>query len=327
MEKITIVGLGFIGTSIGHSLRAKGGKNLEVVGYDSVSNAQNRAKKANAIDRAEWGLPAAVQDADLVVLAVPGMPIRQLFEDIAPHLKPGAVVTDTTTVKRRINEWADELLPNNVGFVSGNPLVNGSGVENANAEVFREARWVIAPAPRAPSSAVASVVKLAERVGAKPFFTTADEHDSYIAAGAHLPIVVSHALMLAGARSPSWREIQRFASDDFREQSRLARLKPEETLGAIGPNSDMIVHWIDQLIAELSDLRVMIEDENRDDPDSPLNQTFNNAWDARIRWESGVAPGEIERAPLPTTGQMMLGLFLGDKAAQALSGNKRNDND
>lgn len=327
MEQITIIGLGFIGTSLGHALHAKGGRGLRVVGYDSDSGAQSRAKKSDAVDHTEWGLPAAVDGADLVVLAVPGMPLRQLFEDIAPHLKPGAVVTDTTTVKRRTTEWAEELLPRNVGFVGGNPLVQGSGVENARPDLFRDTRWVIAASPRAPQSAVAAVVKLAERVGARPFFTTAEEHDSYIAAGAHLPIVVAHALMLAGARSPSWREIQRFASDDFREQSRLARLKPEETLGAIAPNSDMIVHWIDQLITELAELRVMIADESRNDPDGALHRTFNDAWDARLRWESGVTPGEIDRAPLPTTGEMMLGMFLGDRAARHLTGMTRKSND
>lgn len=318
MERITIIGLGFIGSSIGYALRLAKRKNREIVGFDSVSKVQQKAEKSGAVDRTEWGLPAAVTESDLVILAVPTLAIPDILENIAPHLKPGATVTDTTTNKREVIKWADKLLPRSVGFVGSHPLVSGSGVENARGDLFQSGQWAIVTTTYAPQDSVRDVVRLVEQLGAKPFFVGIDEHDSFVGAMTHLPIIISNALMLGVARSPSWREISQFASDDFRELSRLARVNPEVNLGAVVGNSDMVIHWIDQIMQELADFRAMLEDESRNDSEGPLMATFNDAWDARMRWEAGVSPVDIERPEMPTSSQTMMSLFMGDRGARRI---------
>src|SRR5688572_9523738 len=105
MQKVTIVGLGLIGSSIGLGLRrwatneGKRSAVLEVTGFDAVLDQQNYSKKLKAVDHTEWDLTRAVRDADLVVVAVPPMAVREVFEIIALHLKAGATVTDVTSTK------------------------------------------------------------------------------------------------------------------------------------------------------------------------------------------------------------------------------------
>ena len=93
MERITIIGLGYIGSSLGMAIRAAHGNKVEVVGYDGERRVHNQATKIGAADRAEWNLDEAVDGADLIVLAIPAYAIPEVLEAAARHLKDGATVT------------------------------------------------------------------------------------------------------------------------------------------------------------------------------------------------------------------------------------------
>ena len=318
MDRIAIIGLGFLGASIGYTLRSRHGKKTTVIGFDHDSDAQRRAEKAGAVDETEWGMPSAVGDADIVVIATPAGSSIEIVKDMAPHLKSGAIVTDTTTAARGITEAAEEIFERDVTFVSGHPLVSGSGFENASAELFEDQRWALAPTTRAPQRGVGVLVDFVEALGAKPLFISVEEHDSYMAAAAHLPVIVGHALMLTVARSPSWREIGKFAGEEFDGVSKPASSRPNDTLGGVAGNHEMLLHWIDQMILELSDFRTMLDDDSRAEEDGILMGVLDDAWDARIRWENDIVPGDIERPSLPSAGDYNLGLLIGHRAVERL---------
>src|SRR5207247_2543324 len=92
--RITIVGTGYIGTSLGLALKAQK-TGVEVVGHDREYGRAGQAKKLGAVDRAEWNLPAALEGAGMVVVATPLAEIESVFGNIAELLAPGCVVTDT----------------------------------------------------------------------------------------------------------------------------------------------------------------------------------------------------------------------------------------
>jgi len=322
MDRITIVGMGLIGSSMGMALRAVYRGKVEIVGYDADTKVHNRLKKSGAADSAEWNLDRAVAGASIVILAVPVTAIREVLEAIAPHLVDGATVTDTTTTKRDVCSWAEELLPRSAGFVGGHPLAGAglSGAESATPTLFQDARYALITPPATPERAVQAVVKLVEDIGAKPFFIDKDEHDSFVAAAGHLPAIISTALMAAVAKSPSWREISRFASDEFRDLSRLASVDPEINAGICRTNPDMVLYWVTQMINELEDFRNMIDHESRDDADGPLMNTFVNAWEARARWTAGIDPADFPREDVPSSGEGMMQLFIGGALARRAAG-------
>jgi len=322
MDRITIIGTGFIGSSMGMALREAYRGKAEIVGYDADTKVHNRSRKSGAVDRTEWNLDKAVADAGIVILAVPATATREIFEAIGPHLAEGTSVTDTASTKREVSAWADELLPRSVGFVGGHPLAGAglSGAESAVPTLFQGASYALVTSPTSPQWAVKTVVKLVEDIGAKPFFIDKEEHDSYVAATGHLPAIISAALVSAAAKSPSWREISRFAADEFRDLSRLASVDPEISAGLCRTNPDMIIYWITQMIGELEDFRAMIDHESRNEADGPLMNTFISAWEARARWTAGINPAEFPRQEIPTAGEGMMQLFLGSALSRRAIG-------
>ena len=106
MQRVLIVGLGLIGGSIGLALRrwseerkVDGRKPLEVIGFDPNLDHQRAAEKLGAIDKGAWDLAKAARDADVVVLATPVNSMRDVMQDLVPHLQPGTIVTDTGSTK------------------------------------------------------------------------------------------------------------------------------------------------------------------------------------------------------------------------------------
>lgn len=316
MEKIAIIGTGLIGGSLGMALKKAKLKDVEIVAHDKEPSAAPKAVRKGAADKSSWNLLAAVDKASMVIIATPIMAIREVMEVIGPHLQPNCVVTDTGSSKVQVLEWADRYLPATVSFVGGHPMAGKelSGIDAAEATLFQGAAYCVIPSKKAPQEAVKSVVGLAEIAGAKPFFLDAQEHDSFVAAVSHLPIVLSSALVAATTGSPSWREMGRLAATGYRDVTRLASGDPEMNRDICLTNKENLVHWINTLIRELQEYRRLLTEAN-----DKLGPAFVRAYEARQRW----LKGSLEPTPegqafgeIPSVGERMAGLFIGDRLAR-----------
>ncbi len=290
MQKVTIVGLGLIGSSIGLGLRnwaSNEGKRaavLEVTGFDLDLDHQNYSKKIKAVDHTEWDLTKSVRDADLVVLAVPPLAVRDVMESIAPHLKENVVVTDTTSTKVQVMEWAQQILPRSAHFVGGHPMAGKSqSIEGAEADLFKDATWCIVPAVQADEAAVQTVLGMVSALGAEPMFVDAHEHDSFVGGISHLPFVLSIALMRSVSSDPAWRDMKFLTAGGFRDASRLAAGSPEMHRDITATNREAVARWIDTCIGELQHVRSLVA-ANTDEADETLLARFREARDARAEW-------------------------------------------
>src|SRR5581483_8171521 len=119
-----------------------------------------------------------VEGADLVILATPVRAVAPLLAAIAPHLAPGAVVTDTGSTKEQVVLAAAEAAPD-VAFVGGHPMAGKltHGTDNASATLFEGTIYCLTPTADTPRAAVERTVELIEAVGAQPHFLDAAEHD------------------------------------------------------------------------------------------------------------------------------------------------------
>ena len=194
-----------------------------------------------------------------------------------------------------------------------------SGIDAADAALFQGSRYVIIPGANASKEAAKSVIDLAELLEARPYFLDASEHDSYVAAVSHLPIIMSSALVSATTRSPSWREISKLASTGFRDVSRLASGDPVMNLDICITNGESIVHWIDQAIGELRSYRDMVAGTVDETGAQKMGEAFANVWGERERWllryESGedVEDDREGRAEIPSMRDEMMDLFVGSR--------------
>lgn len=313
MDKIAIIGLGLIGTSMGLAIRQTQNKNIEVVGIDLEPSNTSTARKMGAIDRDAHTIPEAVRDADLVIIAIPVLAIRDLFEFISEFLKEGAVVTDTGSTKKDVVAWAEELLPAGVSFVGGHPLAGkeSSGPKDAEAAMLNGAVYAVCPARNASESAVQTVLSVVQAIGATPYFVDAAEHDSYVAAVSHLPFLLSVSLVNATTKSNGWREMSRLASSGFRDISRLASGDPVMHRDIAVTNRDSLVYWLDELIKDLHHLRGLVKDDQ-----AGLEQMLVEAWEARARWMLGREGDDKSPTDDLKSSDQFMGMLLGDTVAR-----------
>ena len=314
-KRITIVGTGLIGGSLGMAIRAAKLPGLEVVGHDANRGAANQAEKAGAIDRAEHNLPRAVSGASMVIIAVPVLAVREVMQQISPDLAEGAVVTDTTSTKARVMGWAKEMLPEHVSFVGGHPMAGKEtgGIENAERGLFRGKAYCVCPTVDATESAVRSVLGLARLAGAEPMFVDPEEHDIYAAAVSHLPLMVSTAMFSMLRNSPAWPDMGMMASSGFTDATRLASGDPAMSHGIWTTNRDAVIHWLDRMADQLREFRKMLEDAQ----DEALLDTF-----ARAQIEREVFLREPPRrqpeatGPQVDSGEALLGMLVGGMMAK-----------
>jgi len=280
-RSVAIVGLGLIGGSIGLALKRSGSGGVELVGYARRTETAERALQLGAIDRFESSLDSAVSNADLVVLATPTMSIKDILSQIAPHLPAGCAVTDVASTKLQVMQWAEGSLPQNVSFVGGHPMAGKelSGIEVADADLFRGCTYCIVPGRGASDDAVQTVVDLANAVGAHPVFVAAGEHDRYVAGISHLPLVVASALVMATAKNPRWSKMSELASTGYQSTTRLASQHPRMNRDICLTNGENIVSWIDDFTEELQRFRALIAEG-----DLGLEQAFDRARQARNAW-------------------------------------------
>jgi prephenate dehydrogenase len=219
-------------------------------------------------------------------------------------------------------EWADRYLPDKVDFIGGHPMAGkeSPGPAEAEAGLFVGKTYCIIPSQRAAQASVAEVATMVEAVGAKPYFISIDEHDSFVAAASHLPFLLSMALVGCTAKSANWEDIAQLASTGYRDISRLAAGDPVMHRDICVTNSKPIVAWIDSFIRELHDFRQILDTEAEPDPEA-VKAIFEQANEARAKWMAGAVTLESRNysphQELPTFAESMGEMFMGRGAIEA----------
>ena len=313
LERIAVVGAGPIGTSIGLALKSVGLKNTEVIGQCSDRDSLSIIKKINAFDDIVSGLDEALEGAQLVVIDSPVSETRDILQSMSPHISDGAVVTDTGNSKVRCAVWAKEFLPDSIDYIGGRPIIKNFDMrlESSSSQLFKDNYYCIMPTEKADAQAIKTVVSMVEAIGAVPYFLDPIEHDSYSAAVDVLPMVISAAFVNTTAGSDSWKEMYKTASRAFDQQSMASSDDPIDAETQCLTVSQPLIHWIDQMILSMNKIRSQLSEDSDD-----LIESFITAWEQRARWETGAIGNDDSRPTLPTAGESMASVLLGDKLAK-----------
>jgi len=279
-SRVAIVGLGLIGGSLGLALRraantAHHPPAPRISGWDQSTAARQLALAIGAIDSAPDNLEHAVRDAELVIVAVPVLAVRDVFAALGPVLQPGAVVTDVASTKALVCGWAADLLP--CAFVGGHPMAGSerSGMAHARADLFDGATYCLTPTEDTPQTAVATVTRLVAIAGARPKLMDPATHDRVVAAVSHLPFLLSTLLMELTTTSPEWALLRTLAATGFRDVSRLASGDPRMHTDICLTNATAIRPWLRDAARMLETLAGELDDA------TALQQRFEHAKEAR----------------------------------------------
>jgi len=281
VKRITVIGLGLIGGSLGLALKQAKGSELEIIGFTRRPETASEALRRGVVDKAEAQLSRAVAGADIVVIATPVMAERDILQKIAEHLAPDSIVTDTGSTKAQVMKWAKDYLPFSVSFIGGHPMTGKetSGLNEAEAGLFQDCVYCLTPTPNMNHKASESMVKLVEWVGAKPLFIEAQRHDELVGGVSHLPIVLSSALVTTLGQSSLWPEMSDLAATGYRDSTRLASGNPDMNRDICYTNQATIIDWIDRYIEELKEYRRLVLES-----DPILEETLRHARNIRQRW-------------------------------------------
>lgn len=265
-KRLAIVGFGLIGASLAASLK-RVGHPVEIVAVVRGELAADEALASGFADRAVVGTAAGVDGADVVLLAVPMLAMRETLEAVSSALAPRAIVTDAGSVKGRFvadaravfGERCPELLPRTV---PGHPIAGRekSGMAAADAALYAGRRVLLTPLPETDADAVETVAGLWRAAGAIVECLTPERHDRVLAATSHLPHVVAFALVDALRARQEAEEIFRYAAGGFRDFTRIASSDAVMWRDVCLTNGAAIVETLDELGASLAELRAAIEE-------------------------------------------------------------------
>jgi prephenate dehydrogenase len=227
-QRIAVLGLGLIGGSMLQAL-TRGG--YPVTGFDP-DPAEAGAARGAGYDLAATA-QAAVNGADLVILAMALPQLDEALESIAPALAPNVIVTDVGTLKAPVLNRARKRLPD-IRFVGGHPLAGTeqSGFLASDPLLFRDAPWSLVLEDDTDLQAWLALAVLLCDLGAKPVPTTAEEQDAAIARVIGLPHVLAEALALTGLHGGELG--LSLAAGSYTSGSRVARTRP-----------DLVATWCD----------------------------------------------------------------------------------
>jgi prephenate dehydrogenase len=246
--RVAVLGLGLIGGSLVHAIRQSG---LDVIGYDTDPTTGAAASSAGFPVTASDA--SAVHGADLVVLAMPLPEVKAALLSLAPHLAPGAVLTDVGTLKVPVLELVRSIIPQ-ARFVGGHPLAGteNSGWAASDPLLFRDAPWSLT---LEPDTDLASWIALSELVcdlGAKPVPASAAEQDAAVAHVIGLPHVLAETLALTGLAGGELG--LSLAAGSYMTGSRVARTRPDLVATWCDGNPELVTA-LDDVIGRLSTAR------------------------------------------------------------------------
>ena len=229
-DRVALVGIGHIGSSLARAIKSKTG----LVGHLAISDldeeSRNRATQLGLADSVHAEPADAVVGADCVVLCTPIGTYRAISQAMAPHLKPGCIVSDVGSVKRAPIRDMQPNLPETVHFVPGHPVAGteNSGPESGFAALFEGRYWLLTPSKGTDPEAVARLRKLYETIGAIVEEMDADYHDKVLAVTSHVPHLIAYTIVgtAVDLEQHLQNDVIRFSAGGFRDFTRIAGSNP-----------------------------------------------------------------------------------------------------
>jgi len=254
-ERVAFIGIGLIGASMALAMR-RAGLVRTVIACARKPKTRKAALALGIANEATKDYAAAVKGADLVVIATPVGTNEAIAKAIAPHLKPGATVTDVGSVKQAVVDAVAPHIPKGVHFVPGHPIAGTehSGPEAGFAELF-DKRWtILTPLPRTSAKAVARVADMWRKMGANVAHMQPDHHDMVLAITSHLPHLIAYTIVgtatdLSGDLK---QEVIKYSASGFRDFTRIAASDPVMWRDIFLNNRDAVLEILQRFTEDLT---------------------------------------------------------------------------
>ena len=258
-QRLALIGIGHIGSSLARAIKRQG----NLVGHLAITDldepARARAKELGLADSIHGEPADAVADADCVILCTPIGTYRAISKAMAPHLKPGCIVSDVGSVKRAPIRDMGPNLPDTVHFVPGHPIAGTehSGPESGFAELFDGRYWLLTPPPGTDPEAIALLRQLYEAIGAIVEEMEADYHDKVLAVTSHVPHLIAYTIVgtAVDLEQHLQNDVIRFSAGGFRDFTRIAGSNPVMWRDIFLNNREAVLEILQRFTEDLTALQ------------------------------------------------------------------------
>jgi len=281
-RKITIIGVGLLGGSIGLVARRRR-LARKVAGFVRRAASLKDCEKASAVDFATTDLPAAVRNADLVILCTPLAQMLPRVRQMLPALKRGAIVTDVGSVKAGVVRDLEPLVAKaGVHFVGSHPMAGAekTGVGAASADLFAHAVCVVTPTRKSNPAAVRRVEQFWKSLGARTVRLAPEQHDLLVSRSSHLPHIVAAALAgyVLNPAGPKYQAA--VCANGFRDTTRIASGSVEMWRDIALANRKYLGRAVNGLVSDLKKFQRALAKADA----KTITKFFETAKTRRDRW-------------------------------------------
>ena len=333
---IAILGLGRTGTSMGLALRRymkKGGKHdFEIIGYDVSSHNEKLAQKSEAVDKIEKRLYRAVEDRDLVVMALPYDEVEDSYRKMADSLKAGCVVLDASPLKQPSLNWAKQYFGEEQHMVGITPILNPrylfdarDTIENAEEDLFDDSTILLSPAASCIKEAVDLAFNFCAVLGSKPRFLDPLEHDAMLGFTEGLPSILGVSVFYYLMGQSNWDDIQWFTNPHFGVLTRpLNDSHPDALREEWMNNRDVLTRALDGMISTLQEVRGVLADGDKNAIDA-LAENASSQYEQWINHRYNADWDEASKPPKYDRNNSLLGSMFGSGLMKRLNNNDDDD--
>ena len=257
-DRIALIGLGLIGTSIARAARANG-VSREIAGTARSQKTRARVRELGIVDDILDTPAQAVKGADLVIVCVPVCASGAIAKEIGPHLDPGAIVTDAGSVKLSVMRDMEPHIPDGCFLVPGHPIAGTeqSGPDAGFAELFVNRWCILTPGAKASPEATAKLTSFWQALGSHVDVMDAEHHDLVLAITSHIPHLIAYNIVgtVADLESDTRSEVIKYSASGFRDFTRIAASDPAMWRDVFLANKDAVLEMLGRFSEDLSGLQ------------------------------------------------------------------------
>ncbi|TMJ34556.1 MAG: prephenate/arogenate dehydrogenase family protein, partial [Alphaproteobacteria bacterium] len=257
-ERVALIGLGLIGSSLAHVIRREKLAN-HIAGHAKSAKTRAIARRIGLADSIHETAAACVKDADLVILATPVGAYAKVAEEIAGHLKPGVTLSDVGSVKSAVVRDVAPHLPQSTHFIPGHPVAGTeqSGPESGFADLFLNRWCILTPLPGNDAAAVARLEKFWHASGSNVEKMSPEHHDMVLAITSHLPHLIAYNIVATAAdiEEVTNSEVIKFSAGGFRDFTRIAASDPTMWRDVFLNNKEAVLETLGRFSEDLSVLQ------------------------------------------------------------------------
>jgi len=256
-NRLALIGVGLIGSSIAHAAR-RHGLVRSIVATARSPATRKRVVELGLADEVVDTNAQAVRNADLVIVCIPVGACGAVAQEIAPHLAPGAIVSDVGSVKGSVVRDMAPHLPPHVHFVPAHPVAGTeySGPDSGFAELFVDRWCILTPPPETDPQATERLAVFWRALGAKLATMTPEHHDLVLAVTSHLPHLIAYTIVGTANElgEVTESEVLQFSAGGFRDFTRIAASDPTMWRDVFLANKDAVLEMLGAFQEDLSRL-------------------------------------------------------------------------